>query len=139
MTKTPPPPRREPPDPPREHPFVRAARDTGIIPPERDMTKFQNAGINAMPPCKIRQWSDMTGCITEGCGLKWDTNDSRPPLCPRWAVARGKVAVPGYPSSCPSRSPLLAGSAWQFWASLIILAAAIGWVHGTDILAWLGL
>lgn len=46
------------------------------------------AGVNAMPPCIIRQAGDSTWCAKPGCGLRWDTNDPEPPLCPRWAVAQ---------------------------------------------------
>lgn len=88
-------------------------------------------------PCKIRQWSDMTGCTTPGCGLRWDTNDPNPPCCPRLAVARGRIALGRHYPSTPSPYAYQAGSRWALWASLIVLSALTGWTYGADILAWL--
>jgi hypothetical protein len=123
------------------HPFMKVARETGIVPDGdyEKRTELQRKaalayGVNAMPPCIVRQFGDLTMCVKPGCGLRWDTNDSEPPACPAWAVARGKVAVPGYPTSGDTPSPHQAGSWWPLWVSLAILAAVVIWVHGPDIL-----
>jgi hypothetical protein len=69
------------PEPP--HPLDNQAH--AAIRSMRDMTT--GPGFLEEIPCKIRQWGDETGCITPGCGLRWDTNDLNPPRCPRYAVA----------------------------------------------------
>lgn len=96
---------------------------------------YPGSSIYEPIPCKIRQWSDETGCTV--CGLRWDTNDPDPPRCPRLAVARGRVALGRHYPSTPSPYRYQTGSLWPLWLALAVLAAAVGWVHGPSILAWL--
>lgn len=49
------------------------------------LTHFQNTAAAVLPgdrkPCATVQAGDQTFCAT--CGLRWDTNDTDPPKCPR--------------------------------------------------------
>lgn len=96
---------------------------------------MKGAGINLMPPCMIRQWGDMTGCIKPDCGLRWDTNDSNPPVCPSYAVAVQRRKVGEVSQAQQRLSALYSEPAWPLrrildvggkWAlGLALVAAAV--------------
>lgn len=113
--------------------------------PDRDMNKFRNAGIAELPPCIIRQWSDMTGCIKEGCGLRWDTNDPHPPLCPAFAVGRpqrhGNARQVGQAqarlSALYSEPRSRLWGIWPLYAALAIAGGYLAWDFGPAVVKWL--
>lgn len=117
--------------------------------PERDMNKFHNAGIAELPPCIIRQWGDMTGCVKEGCGLRWDTNDPEPPLCPAFAIGRpqshgnarrvsqAQARLSALYSGSPGRLSAFLWTGLPLSLAFGLSIAYLGWFYGPHIVTWL--
>lgn len=94
--------------------------------------------LNARP-CIIRQAGDHTWCAEPGCGLRWDTNDPEPPLCPAYAVAVQRRSSRELGQAQRRLSALYSEPSrrlWGIWPAGVALALA-GAYLAWNFVAWL--
>lgn len=99
----------------RKHPPTRPPSEEGT---SRRLHFLESQGCP--PNCAAIQYSDMVQCP---CGLAWDTNDPKPPLCPR----NQEIAAKALGIAAQSRSPEELRQALQRLSPLYSTLPAPGW------------
>ena len=105
---------------------------------------MRSAGIFNLPPCIIRQFGDLTGCVKPGCDLQWDTNDPEPPQCPLQRPSLAQLGREAQRRVAPYSEPRRRLRGILFGSLPIYLSLAIGigylaWDFGPHVATWLAI